>query len=101
MINQRLPKIWYGGDYNPDQWPEEVWKEDVRMFRLAGIDVATLPVFSWAKLQTDETTYDFSWLDRSIELLWAEQDPRLPCDLHGRSAGMDGHPPSRRPSHDH
>jgi beta-galactosidase len=71
MINERLKKIWYGGDYNPDQWPEDVWKEDVRMFRLAGIDVATLPVFSWAKLQTDETTYDFSWLDRSIELLWA------------------------------
>ena len=71
MINERLPKIWYGGDYNPDQWPEDVWKEDVRMFRLAGIDVATLPVFSWAKLQTDETTYDFSWLDRSVELLWA------------------------------
>jgi len=69
MINERLPKIWYGGDYNPDQWPEETWREDVRLFRLAGIDVATLPVFSWAKLQTDETTYDFSWLDRVFELL--------------------------------
>mgnify|MGYP000049058139 CR=1 FL=1 len=23
------PRIWYGGDYNPDQWPEEVWDEDV------------------------------------------------------------------------
>jgi beta-galactosidase len=71
MINERLPKIWYGGDYNPDQWPEDVWREDVRMFRLAGIDVATVPVFSWAKLQTDETTYDFSWLDRVFELLAA------------------------------
>jgi beta-galactosidase len=69
MINERLRKIWYGGDYNPDQWPEEVWREDVRMFRLAGIDVATLPVFSWAKLQVDETTYDFSWLDRVFDLL--------------------------------
>ena len=69
MINKRLSKIWFGGDYNPDQWPEEVWLEDVRQFRLAGIDVATLPVFSWAKLQTDEATYDFSWLDKAFELL--------------------------------
>jgi len=69
MINERLPKIWYGGDYNPDQWPEEIWTEDARLFRRAGIDVATLPVFSWAKLQTDESTYDFSWLDRVFELL--------------------------------
>ena len=21
--------IWYGGDYNPDQWPEEIWEEDM------------------------------------------------------------------------
>ena len=26
------PRIWYGGDYNPDQWPEEVWDEDVALY---------------------------------------------------------------------
>jgi beta-galactosidase len=71
MFSTRLPKIWYGGDYNPDQWPEDVWREDMRMFGLAGIDVVTLPVFSWARLQPDETTYDFSWLDRVMDLLAA------------------------------
>ena len=25
------PRIWYGGDYNPEQWPPEVWQEDVRL----------------------------------------------------------------------
>ena len=25
----RLGKIGYGGDYNPEQWPEDVWAEDV------------------------------------------------------------------------
>ena len=29
-------RIWYGGDYNPDQWPEEVWDDDVRLMKKAG-----------------------------------------------------------------
>jgi beta-galactosidase len=70
MIKARLPRVFYGGDYNPDQWPREVWDEDMRLFKLAHINVATLPVFSWALLQPDETHYDFGWLDEIVELLW-------------------------------
>lgn len=66
MINEKLPYIYYGGDYNPDQWPEEVWQEDMRLFKLSGINIVTLPVFSWAKLQPSEDTYDFDWLDKII-----------------------------------
>jgi beta-galactosidase len=69
MINEKLPSFWYGGDYNPDQWPEEIWHEDMRMFKLAGINIVTLPVFSWAKLQPDETTYTFEWLDKILNLI--------------------------------
>jgi beta-galactosidase len=70
MINPKLPAIYYGGDYNPDQWPEEIWQEDMRLFRQAGINILTLPVFSWAKLEPKEGTYDFSWLDRVLDLAW-------------------------------
>ncbi|NWL86987.1 beta-galactosidase [Paenibacillus sp. 79R4] len=70
MINNKLPKIWYGGDYNPEQWDPETWKEDERMFKLAGIDVATINVFSWAMLQPDEVTYDFSALDETMDRLY-------------------------------
>ena len=62
-------KILYGGDYNPEQWSEEVWQEDMRLFKLAHIDVVTLNVFSWASLQPDENTYDFSKLDKIMELV--------------------------------
>ncbi|MBD0380757.1 beta-galactosidase [Paenibacillus sedimenti] len=69
MINEKLPKIWYGGDYNPEQWDKPVMEEDLRMFKLAGIDVATLNVFSWALSQPDEDNYDFQWLDEIMDRL--------------------------------
>lgn len=72
MINEKFPKIWYGGDYNPEQWDKATMEEDMRMFNLAGIDVATVNVFSWAKIQRDEVSYDFTWLDDIIERLTKE-----------------------------
>lgn len=69
MINPKLSAICYGGDYNPDQWSEEVWKEDMRLFKLAGINLVTLPVFGWAKLQPSENQFDFGWLDKIMDLL--------------------------------
>ncbi|WP_166240280.1 beta-galactosidase [Paenibacillus turpanensis] len=72
MLNPRLPKIWYGGDYNPEQWDPSVMEEDVRMFKVAGIDVATVNVFSWAKLQPDEETYRFEELDNVMDRLYRD-----------------------------
>ena len=60
-------KIRYGGDYNPEQWPREVWEADHAAFDLASIDTVTLNVFSWATLQPDEETYDFALLDAVVE----------------------------------
>lgn len=61
--------IWYGGDYNPEQWPESVWPDDVRLMRRAGVTLATVGVFSWARIQPDEGVFDFDWLDRVLGLL--------------------------------
>jgi beta-galactosidase len=71
MNSPKLPAIYYGGDYNPDQWPEEIWQEDMRLFKQAGINIVTLPVFSWAKLQPAEDTYNFQWLDKIMDLMAA------------------------------
>lgn len=62
-------KIAYGGDYNPEQWEEAIWEEDMRLFKLANIDTVTLNVFSWAALQPEEEVYDFSKLDKIMELV--------------------------------
>lgn len=68
-VKTKQNKILYGGDYNPEQWPPQIWAEDMRMFKLAHIDVVTLNVFNWASLQPDENTYDFSKLDKIMELV--------------------------------
>ncbi|GJF30816.1 beta-galactosidase [Kitasatospora sp. NE20-6] len=64
-----LDALAYGGDYNPEQWPEEVWHEDVRLMREAGVTMVSVGIFSWALLETERGVYDFAWLDRLLDLL--------------------------------
>lgn len=67
MLN--LNKLAFGGDYNPEQWPEPVWEDDMRLFRQAGIDLVSVNVFGWGRIEREEGVYDFEWLDRVMELL--------------------------------
>ncbi|WP_214412453.1 beta-galactosidase [Sphaerisporangium fuscum] len=64
-----LDGLCYGGDYNPEQWPEEVWHEDVALMREAGVNLVTLGVFSWARLEPSPGRHTFGWLDRVLDLL--------------------------------
>src|SRR3989440_2305377 len=65
----RLPTLGYGGDYNPEQWDESVWADDVALMRTAGVTLVTVGVFGWAALEPAEGRYEFGWLDRVLELL--------------------------------
>ena len=66
-----FPHFIYGGDYNPDQWPEAIWEEDVRLMQEAGVNLVSLGIFAWSKLEPQPGVYDFDWLDRIIDLLYA------------------------------
>jgi beta-galactosidase len=68
----KVNKVLFGGDYNPEQWPKEIWKEDMRLFGKAEVDVLTINVFSWAALQPSEEEYDFCVLDDIVETVSAE-----------------------------
>lgn len=59
----------YGADYNPEHWPREVWDEDVRLMRDAGVNIVSLAIFSWARLQPFQEEWDFAWLDDIMDLL--------------------------------
>ncbi|MFG3029750.1 beta-galactosidase [Streptomyces sp. NPDC048253] len=64
-----LTRLAFGGDYNPEQWPESVWQDDVRLMREAGVTMVSVGIFSWALLEPSRGEYDFGWLDRVIGLL--------------------------------
>jgi beta-galactosidase len=70
-INPRAPFVWHGGDYNPEQWPREIWDQDVALMQQCHFDVATVGVFSWVELQPAEDRFEFGWLDEVIEKLHA------------------------------
>lgn len=64
-----FPTIRFGADYNPEQWPRDVWDEDVRLMKVAGITTATVGVFSWARLEPRPGHFDFEWLDVVMDKL--------------------------------
>ena len=66
-----FPHMIYGGDYNPDQWTPDVWQEDVRLMQEAGVNLVSLGIFSWTRMEPQPGVFDFSWLDQIIDLLYA------------------------------
>ena len=102
---KKADRIYYGGDYNPDQWDDKTIEEDMRLFKKAGINLLTLPVFSWARLEPDEGVYCFEWLDRIIDKIWENGIYvclATPTDVYKRQVGScskippvnTGEPPS-------
>lgn len=77
--------IAFGADYNPEQWPEEVWAEDVALMREAGVSLVSVGIFSWGELEPEEGRFEFGWLDRILDL------------LHEAGIGVDLATPSAAP----
>ena len=69
MVQQ--DRIYFGGDYNPEQWDEATIEQDMKLFEQAHVNMVVLPVFGWAKLEPQEGVYDFEWLDRILDKLWS------------------------------
>ena len=65
------PQFYYGADYNPEQWPREVWDEDIALMQQAGVNVVSLAIFSWARIQPAADAWDFEWLDDIMDRLHA------------------------------
>ncbi|MBI9113864.1 beta-galactosidase [Sanguibacter suaedae] len=69
--NARLAGLGYGGDYNPEQWPEVTRLEDVDLMVEAGVNLVSVAIFAWATIEPDEGTYEFGWLDETLDRLHA------------------------------
>ncbi len=66
-----MPRLLYGGDYNPEQWPADVQAEDAELMRRARVTTATVGVFAWSRLEPAPGRYDFGWLDGVLDRLAA------------------------------
>lgn len=61
--------MYFGVDYYPEHWPQERWEEDARLMAEANFNVVRLAEFAWSKIEPKEGTFDFEWLDHTIEIL--------------------------------
>jgi beta-galactosidase len=46
-----------------------VWAEDARLMQEAGVNLVSLGIFSWSRLEPAAARYDFEWLDRIMDTL--------------------------------
>ena len=69
MKGQKIKELYFGGDYNPDQWDEATIRQDMEYFKKCHINYVALPVFSWAKLEPQEGVYNFEWLGKILDIL--------------------------------
>jgi len=67
-ISSKVPVFMHGADYNPDQWLHDphVFKEDIRLMKLAKCNVMSVGIFSWATLEPEEGKFEFQWLDHIL-----------------------------------
>lgn len=88
----RASELIHGADYNPDQWTDmpEIIEEDFRLMELAGMNSATIGVFSWKRIEPEEGVYDFAWLDQIMDRM-AENGKKviLAAPSGARPAWMD------------
>lgn len=62
-------QIYYGADYNPDQWQHapEILERDIELMRQVGVTSASIGIFAWTALEPVEGCYNFDWLDQVMD----------------------------------
>ncbi len=71
-IVAKFPHMIHGADYNPDQWlkwKDTVWKEDMRLAKLAGMNSLSVGIFAWAALEPRENEFHLEWLDEIMDMM--------------------------------
>lgn len=73
IILRNYPHMIHGADYNPDQWQDrpDILKEDMRLMKLAGCNEMSVGIFAWSCLEPQEGVFDFSFLDKAMDDIYA------------------------------
>ena len=58
----------FGVYYYPEHWPEDQWERDIKRVAELGFDFIHYGEFAWARLEPADGKFDFTWMDRAIDL---------------------------------
>jgi len=64
-----VSRVRLGVAYYPEQWPRERWELDASLMADAGLSIARLGEFAWARLEPRRGAFDLDWLDEAIGIL--------------------------------
>ncbi len=93
--------------YYPEHWPRDIWEDDARRMADLGLTWVRIGEFAWSRLEPEEGTYRFEWLDDAIAILQAAglkvvlgtptaTPPRWMVDKHPDMLAVDAHGQPRK-----
>ncbi|MCC8161545.1 MAG: beta-galactosidase [Oscillospiraceae bacterium] len=62
----------FGVDYYPEHWDKDEWENQARLMREGGFNTVRMGEFAWKLFEKEEGKFDFSFLDKAIEVLSKE-----------------------------
>jgi beta-galactosidase len=57
--------------YYPEHWPESWWADDAQAMAYMGITYVRIAEFAWSRIEPSPGQFEWSWLDRAVEVLHA------------------------------
>lgn len=63
--------IYYGGDYNPEQWDQQTVAEDIALMQEAGVNLVSVAIFGWSRLEPKDGVYEFGFYRDLLDRLHA------------------------------
>ncbi|MGF1623392.1 MAG: beta-galactosidase [Alphaproteobacteria bacterium] len=55
--------------YYPEQWPQEMWRDDARQMAEIGIRYVRIAEFAWSRIEPSPGAFDWDWLDDAVAIL--------------------------------
>ena len=70
-VNRFFPEkdlVTTGIYYYPEHWNETQWERDIKKISEMGFEFVHLAEFAWFKMEPQEGRFDFTWLDKVVNL---------------------------------
>lgn len=61
-------KLKLGTCYYPEQWPKEMWEDDLERMLKAGLEVIRIAEFAWSKVEPKESQFEYDFFDEFLDL---------------------------------